>query len=462
MAFEALFEPIKIGDVEIKNRLAMAPMNMVYADPEGYVSEQNLAWYAARAKGGFGLVIVECTVVNPQKWRGSDHLNALRFTDENYGRKLGELADNIHAFGAKVFIQLSPGFGRQGHGEHGSYDPPAAPSAVPYRIDLRKINKGWEKQVKRLAPKIIEMIGGFDVVRNMNDGDYANFENMLEGILKKEAPQLIPVWKGQVPRELNIDEIVMMEEKMAEISEMAIFFGFDGVEIHSPHGYLIHQFLSPRSNKRSDEYGGDIANRFRFLQNIITKTRKRIGPDKPLCARFSGDELMPGGVNHDEAKQFVKMAVEAGVNCINISQGCYENPGAFAPDGESEMSDKWGPGFKSAAGNVPVIAPNFITPEAAESALKNKKVDLAALGRQAIADPFWPAKVKSGRIKDIVKCSRCNNCYMNLFEHRKLHCIVNPTAGFEKYLPEMWRVNSPDAARKVRKYLDRAEGLPEI
>jgi len=460
MSFEKLFEPIQIGDVEIKNRIAMAPMNMVYADPEGYVSEQNLAWYAARAKGGFGLIIIECTVVNPQTWRGSDHLNALRFTDMNYGRKLGELADNIHAFGAKVFLQLSPGFGRQGHGDHETHAPSAAPSAVPYKIDLRKLNKGWERQVKRLAPKIIEMLGGFDTIRNMDDEQYAGFEENLEGILKKEAPPLVEVWKGQVPRELTRDEIVMMEDKMAEMTEAALFYGFDGVEIHSPHGYLIHQFMSPRSNKRTDEYGGDLENRGRFLRNIITKTRERIGPDKPLCARFSGDELMPEGVTNEEAKQFVAMAVEAGVNCINISQGCYENPGAFAPDGEGEMAE-WGPGFIE-AGKAPVIAPNFMTPEAAEAALKDKKVDVVALGRQAIADPFWPAKVKSDRLKDIVKCARCNNCYMNLFEHRKLSCIMNPTAGFEKYLPELWRTNAPPVSGKMQKFLDKAEGLPQI
>ena len=459
MSFDALFEPIKIGDVEIKNRLAMAPMNMVYADPEGYVSEQNLAWYAARAKGGFGLIIIECTVVNPHRWRGSDHLNALRFTDENYGRKLGELADNIHAFGAKVFLQLSPGFGRQGHHDPDTHMPSAAPSAIPYKIDLRKANKGWERQIKRLAPDIVQKIGGLDSLRKLNDAQYAEVEKVIEALLKQEAPALLNVWKGEIPRELTIDEIVFLEEKMAEMSEMAFIFGFDGVEIHSPHGYMIHQFMSSRSNKRIDEYGGSVENRARFLLNIIRKTRKRIGPAKPLCARFSGDELMPDGIGHEEMKQFVKMATEAGINCVNVSQGCYENPGAFAPDGEGEMA-QYGPGFKQAS-KLPVIVPNFMTPEASEAAVKEGKADIIALGRQAIADPFWPAKVKSGRIKDIVKCARCNTCYMNLFEHKKLRCTVNPTAGFEKYIPELWRPHAPSVKSKVQKFLDKAEGLPQ-
>ena len=285
MAYDTLFEPIQIGDVEIKNRIAMAPMNMVYADPEGYVSEQNLAWYAARAKGGFGLIIIECTVVNPYKWRGSDHLNALRFTDESYGRKLGELADNIHAFGAKVFLQLSPGFGRQGHSDHFTHAPSAAPSAVPYKIDLRKANKGWERQIKRMAPDIVETIGGLDAIRGMDDEEYVNVEKVIEGLLKEKAPALMAVWQGQVPRELTIEEIVMMEEKMAEMTEAAFFFGFDGVEIHSPHGYLIHQFMSPRSNKRTDEYGGSFENRGRFLRNIIRKQ----GNASVRTSRFAPD-----------------------------------------------------------------------------------------------------------------------------------------------------------------------------
>jgi 2,4-dienoyl-CoA reductase-like NADH-dependent reductase (Old Yellow Enzyme family) len=170
---------------------------------------------------------------------------------------------------------------------------------------------------------------------------------------------------------------------------------------------------------------------------------------------------MPDGVTNEEMKQFVKMAANEGINCVNISQGCYENPGAFAPDGEGEMAE-WGPGFKKASGGLPVIAPNFMTPEAAEAALKAGKADIIALGRQAIADPFWPAKVKSGRIKDLVKCARCNTCYMNLFEHQKLRCLMNPTAGFEKYIPEMWRPHATSLKSKVQKFLDKAEGLPEI
>ena len=170
MDYDILFEQFKIGDVKLKNRIVMAPMNMVYSDPDGYCSEQWQAWDAARAKGGFGLIITDAIVVNPYPWRGSDHLNTHFFTDERYGRRLGVLADHIHAFGVKSFIQLSPGFGRQGHAAASTpHLASGAPSPIPMRIDLRNMNKGWEKQLKRLAPKMIKDLGGLDAVRAMND-----------------------------------------------------------------------------------------------------------------------------------------------------------------------------------------------------------------------------------------------------------------------------------------------------
>jgi 2,4-dienoyl-CoA reductase-like NADH-dependent reductase (Old Yellow Enzyme family) len=461
MDYDILFESFKIGDVKLKNRVVMAPMNMVYSDADGYNSEQWLAWYAARAKGGFGLIITDATVVNPYTWRGSDHLNTHLFTDERYGRRPGEMAEKIHAFGARVFIQLSPGFGRQGHAAAATPHLAAgAPSPIPMRIDLRNLNKGWEKQLKRLAPKLVKDLGGLDAIRAMNDKQYAELETVLELVLGNEDPSLVKVWKGEVPREITIDEIVFLEEKMEEISAEALRYGFDGVELHSPHGYLIHEFLSSRSNKRTDEYGGSMENRARFLLNIIRKIRARIGPDRVLGARFAGDELMPEGVTYEEMKQFVAMAAREGLTYVSISQGCYENPAAFEPDGEGEML-KYAPGFKKVSG-LPVMTPTFKTPKYAAKALSDGATDLVMLGRQAIADPFWPAKVKAGRVQDIVKCTRCNTCLMNLFEHKWLRCAVNPTAGFERYMPELWRVSAPTVKSKVEKFMAKAEGLPLI
>src|SRR5512138_1405172 len=153
---EKLFEPIKIGNCTLKNRIAMAPMNMGYTGPNGYISDHTLAWFATRARGGFGLIITECFVMNPYRWRGSDSLNPALFIDQRYYRFVSELVDLVHSYDdCKIFIQLSPGWGSQGHAGHESHDVPAgAPSAIPMAIDYRNLNKGFRKQMRRMLPPI--------------------------------------------------------------------------------------------------------------------------------------------------------------------------------------------------------------------------------------------------------------------------------------------------------------------
>ncbi len=461
MDYDALFEPLRIGDAEIKNRIAMSPMNMTYTGPNGYLSDQSLAWYAARARGGFGLIITECMVVNPHRWRGCDALNPALFTDQRYYRLLSELAKLVHSYNAKVFVQLSPGWGRQGHPAHDTPDvPSAAPSPVPMHVDIRHMNKGWEQQIRRVSPQLFSAVKDLETVKKLSNAEYEALENELLGMLQREAPELIHVVFGDMPRELKVEEIVDLEDRMALQAEAAYRLGFDGVELHSPHGYLIHQFLSQRSNRRIDEYGGSLENRARFLLNIVRKIKTRVGPEAALGARFSGDEMMPGGVTHEEMQKFVALAAQAGINYVNISQGCYENPGAFAPDGEDEFT-QYGPGFKHASAGLPVITPGFIAPEAACRAVQEGKTDMVSLGRQAIADPFWPSKVKAGRAKDIVRCVRCNHCYMNLFEPKWITCTVNPTAGWERFYPELWLAGSTHA-RRAKKFMAKAKDLPQI
>lgn len=463
MSFDALFEPIEIGNVTLKNRIAMSPMNMGFTGPNGYHSDQNTAWYAMRARGGFGLIITECVVMNPHRWQGSESLNPSLLTDNRYYRFHSEMTEMIHVYNqCKIFIQLSPGWGRQGHPSVESPDCPAGgPSAIPHELDLRNLNKGWEKQFKRIAPGLAAIMPDFEVLRNMSDEEYAGIRSALPAILYQNAPELVHTVFGDTPREMTVAEIVDLENRFAVQAKACYALGYDGVEVHGPHGYLLHAFLSPRSNRRHDQYGGSLENRARFLLNIIEKTRKAIGPDKAFGVRLSGDELMPGGITHDEIKQVVGWCKDAGANFFNVSQGCYENPGAaFAPDGENEFT-RWAPGFKEACGELPVITPNFINPETAVEALKSGGTDIISLGRQSIADPFWPAKVKEGRVKDIVKCIRCQRCYMDLMTGNWARCTVNPVVGKEKLFPELWLSDSA-LDRKVSRFMERAKGLPQI
>lgn len=466
MTYDDLFDPIQIGDTTLSNRIAMAPMNMGYTNPLGYSGEQSMAWYATRARGGFGLIITECTVVNPHPWRGCDSLNPSLMTDQRYYRYLSEMLKLVHSISdTKVFIQLSPGWGRQGHASFATpWIPSAGPSPVPMEINYRNLNaKGWTRQLKRLIPGLDEIIkdltGGekekFEDIFTMSDDDYQVLWVEMQKLFFQFSPDLKNYFMSEIPRPLEINEIVEMEDKMATQAFAAFSLGFDGVEIHSPHGYLIHSFLSSRSNQRIDEYGGSIENRARFLTNIIQKTRAKIGPDKPLGVRLSGDECMPEGVTIEEAKQFASMSTIVGANYINVSQGSYENPSAFSPHGEDEFV-QYGPGFKKAS-NLPVIAPGFIRPETANQAIASGMIDIASLGRQSIADPYWPLKVKEGRVNDIVKCSRCNQCLMELQESKWISCTVNPTAGREKFFPELW-MNGAKFEKKTRRYLSKLKG----
>lgn len=463
MNTDILFEPIQIGNLELKNRIAMSPMNMGYTGPEGYASDQSNAWYATRARGGFGLIITECVVANPYPWRGSDSLNPLLAESQKKYRYLSQLADVVHSYkGTRVFMQLSPGWGRQGHPDmiHEGIAS-GAPSAIPMEMDLRNMNHGWAKQIKRLGISMIDDLGGIEKIQNLSDEEYESIKDAIFNYLGKNVPEFFHVVKGHVPRELSVSEIERMEDFMVEQACAAYKLGYDGVELHTPHGYLLHQFLSPRSNQRTDIYGGSTENRARVVTNIIERIRKKVGKDKVLGCRLSGDELMPGGLGHEEVCKLVKLFTDAGASYFNVSQGSYENPGAgFAPDGEDDFT-RWAPGFKKASGGLPIVTPSFIHPETAAKAIQSGMTDIISLGRQSIADPYWPAKVKAGRSGDIVKCIRCQQCYMNLFESRWIRCAVNPTAGFEKYYPELWQDNGLMDVR-AKRFMDKREGLTQI
>ncbi len=464
MNTDVLFQPIQIGNVELKNRIAMSPMNMGYTGPNGYASEQTNAWYATRARGGFGLIITECIVANPFQWRGSESLNPLLCDAQDKYRFVSQVAEVVHSYkGAKIFAQVSPGWGRQGHPAPGHEEiASGAPSAIPVEMDLRYATKGWVRQIKRLGfGDIIDQIRGHEKLQSLSDEEYEALLPVIKEFMKNNAGDFYHVCFGHTPRELTIREIEQMEDFMVEQICAVYSLGYDGVEIHTPHGYLLHQFLSPRSNHREDIYGGSTENRCRIVTNIIERVRKRVGSDRALGVRISGDEYMKDGLHHEKACKVVKLLSDAGANFINDSLGSYAAVGkGFAPDGEGEFT-QWAPGFKKASGGLPIITPNFMSPELAAEAVALGQTDIISLGRQAIADPYWPAKVKAGRSCDIVKCARCQQCYMNLFESRWIRCAVNPTAGFEKYYPELWQDDGL-MDQKAKQFMDKRKELPQI
>lgn len=235
--------------------------------------------------------------------------------------------------------------------------------------------------------------------------------------------------KGEIPKEMTKEEILDLEDKYAQAALRAKKAGFDCVEIHGAHGYLIHQFMSPVSNIREDEYGGTLENRMRFPVEIVKKVRKAVGTDYPICFRLSAEDVMENGRCIDDCVTESKMLESAGVDILNVSDGMLESAYMIITGG------KIAPGFLAdnaakikAEVNIPVIVVGKIhTPEIAEDIITSGKADLVALGRACLVDPEFPNKLKDGRWEDILQCVHClNGCY-----DEPVTCLQNPCVGHE-------------------------------
>jgi NADPH-dependent glutamate synthase beta subunit-like oxidoreductase/2,4-dienoyl-CoA reductase-like NADH-dependent reductase (Old Yellow Enzyme family) len=401
MEFTELFKPIKLGTLEIKNRIGGACTTTGGADINGYITENGVATYAARAAGGAGFVCIECTFASDFAAATSSFGNP-RISNRSYWAGLSELAETINAFGAKAFIQISPGFGRQGSSKVSGKTPPA-PSPIPCEVchdfDMRVMPYGWESRAAQQRGHARE------------------------------------------PREMTLEEIEWMENQYPDAVAAAMICGYDAVELHSPHGYLIHQFLSPRSNQRTDKYGGSLENRMRFLRNLFINSRKRVGPDYPIGIRLSGDEQMENGLHPEEVAIIAKEMENEGIDWLHVSSGSYEAREYFFPQHPDTMIQH-AQDFKSVV-KVPVLVPSVHDPYLAERIVKEGKTDMVTLGRQLIADPHWPRKVQEGKIDEISMCVKCNVCLGRFNRGLQIRCPLNPNSGRERYMPEYHRPPVP-------------------
>lgn len=370
-----LFDPIAIRGMEVPNRIVMPSMTTRLAAPDGEVTPELIRYFAARAQGGAGLIIVEMCSPDPA---GRHRARELGIYHDRFVPGLRELTFRLRAAGSRAAIQIghAGGHTRQDVTGHA----PVAPSAVPHvvqEVDTRPV----------------------------------------------------------VPEALTREGIRAVVQAFAEAAERAKRAGFDAVELHGAHGYLIAQFLSPLDNLRDDEYGGPLRNRARFALEVIDACRKRVG-DFPLIFRFSADEYAPGGFTLEEAKELACWLVEAGVDVLHVSAGCYRS----VPSGDLMIPPMAYPEgmFLHLAGavkgvvRVPVIAVGRLhAPEIAEMAVREGHADMVALGRQLIADPEWPRKVREGRTDEIRPCIACNTCVDGMREGDRVKCLVNPWAGRE-------------------------------
>jgi 2,4-dienoyl-CoA reductase-like NADH-dependent reductase (Old Yellow Enzyme family)/thioredoxin reductase len=384
--YPSLFQPLEIGGLRLKNRLVVPPMGTGFAAEDGTVTDRLINYHEARARGGFALITMEVTAVDGIEGKGSAH--QLSIFDDRFIPGFKRLVDRVHDAGAKVGVQLYH----------------------PGRVTLPAY------------------IGG------------------LQPVGPSSVPD--PIWR-QDTRELTVQDIARLVESFAQGARRAKEAGFDIVELHGAHGYLISQFMSGYANKRTDEYGGGFEGFIRFPVEIIRRVRQTVGPDFPVFFRISGDELVPMGRTVAESVEMAKRLVREGVNVIDVSIGVMESSAVTSapPDMEQGFNAGMAAAFKKAL-PVPVITVGRINePDIAEEIVSSGKADLIAIGRQSLTDPEWPNKITEGRKNDIVKCISCNEgCIEGLVIWRRsmITCVQNLALGKEA------EYASPRASRRKK------------
>lgn len=383
---------MKIRNLELKNRYAMAPMGPLgLADAEGGFNQRGIEYYTARARGGTGLIITGVTFVdNEVEEHGMPNVPCPTHNPVHFVRTSREMTERIHAYDAKIFLQMSAGFGRVTIPTNLGEYPPVAPSPIPHR------------------------------------------------------------WLDKTCRELTVEEIRSIVRKFGDGAYNAKRAGFDGVQIHAVHeGYLLDQFAIAFFNHRTDEYGGPLENRLRFAREIVEEIKKRCGEDFPVTLRFSPksfikdwrDGALPGekfeekGRDLEEGIEAAKLLVSYGYDALDVDVGSYDSwwwshPPMYQKKGLYIPYAK----LVKEAVDVPVIcAGRMDNPDLALSALEDGACDIISLGRPLLADPDYVNKLRTGQVADIRPCLSCHEgCMGRIQEYSALGCAVNPAACREK------------------------------
>ncbi len=397
--FSHLLSPIKVGNLQLKNRIALSPMNETLSDGAGRVTEQLVSYFAARAKGGTGLLVTGAIMATrlASKFVWGRNLDCY---DPGHLQGLSLLTDRVHYFGSLIAAQMSIGFGRQGHSYDHTLPAPAATAGLPYEMALDRVT--------------------------------ANFP---PGLKKAERSRAFLV--GQMTREMTIDEIRSEQREYAESCQLALMAGFDAIEIHAPHGYLEHQFLSPLSNKRTDMYGGEWRNRKRFLMEVMEQIRYAC-PGACVGVRISAEEHIEGGLTRAEMIDVAQDLQARGADYISLSDGggYEESDHLVGTEERAAHIPSCAQEFKKAL-KVPVIVASQHDPVKANAAIGAGQFDISGLGRQLFCDPEYANKVAAGRAEEIVRCDRCNICLMRCFSGSTPGCPQNPWLGREYAQPEL-------------------------
>ncbi len=370
MKYPTMFSPIQIGTVTVPNRFVVPPMGNNFANTDGTLSDRSAAYYEARAKGGFGLITIESTVVYSEA-KGGPRKPCL-FTDDTVD-SFQRTIDRCHRYGAKVSIQL------QHAGPEGN--------------------------------------------------------SKLTGFPLKAASPMASHCGGEIPEAMPTEEVYRLIECYGDAAARAQRAGVDMVEVHCAHGYLVSTFISARTNKRTDEFGGCFENRMRLPRLIIENIRKKTGGNLPILCRINARDEGEGGVTVQDAAVIASyLEQECGVNAIHVSRSIHlhdefmwapnNTHGGFNADLVTEIKK---------AVSVPVITVGRYTePQYAEILVREGRADLVAFGRQSIADPELPLKARTGQLETLTPCIACLlGCVPNMLAGRPITCAMNPTVGRE-------------------------------
>lgn len=418
MDYKMLFSPMKIGNVEIKNRIVMAPMLMGFGQFNGNATEKMMNYYEERAKGGTGLIITEITRVNDLS--GASSFGQLSASKDRNIASISELAKRIHKHGAKLFVELH---------HPGRQNVNLMINTVPISVLCDKIMP--KNSYSKLLYGNIVPLGKKMVEKDL--------------FFRTKSPSKCEKSKfsESANKTLTHKEIKRIIRQFAEAALRVKKAGCDGVEIHASHGYLIQQFLSPATNHRTDEYGGSLENRMRFLNEIIDETRALCGADFPIIVRLTVDEMYSKigqpdkGYNLAEGLKMAKILSDKGIDAIDVSSAGYDTfnywlePTTFECGWRKNLAEE----VKKVVA-IPVIAANLIrSPKQAEEQLQAGIQDFVSLGRPHIADPHWAEKVQSGNEDKIKRCICCLYCFESMMEGAYVgdngHCSVNAFVGRE-------------------------------
>ena len=360
-----IFEPLTVKRTTIRNRIAMTPMGTNYGEANGEMSNRHMNYYSLRAKGGVGLIILENA--NVEYPVGSNGTSQIRIDHDSYMPRYYQLVESLHKDGATVAIQINH----------------AGASASSART-------------------------GVETVSSSNVPTKAG---------------------GEIPRPMTKEEILTTVKKYTEAARRIQAIGFDAIEIHCGHSYLMSQFISPYYNKRTDEFGGSVENRLRFPRMILEAVRKEVGPWFPIIVRVSAEERVPGGNTLEDTLEYLEYLDEF-VDMYDVSCGLnpslqYQIDSNFLPDGwRSYMSRA----VKDKFGKPVINTGNYRDPKIVEKVLESGDVDIVGMGRGLIAEPNWVKKVQSGEEDMLRKCISCNvGCASNrIGVNRPIRCTVNP------------------------------------